>query len=65
MLCGGCFVEITIKTQIFQASVGKIQFSRFCFLVCSFQLVIVYLSFKFWLFFGFPLADSNFHSFSR
>ena len=40
MLWGGCFVEITIITQNFHASVGKIQFSRFCFSARNFRFII-------------------------
>ena len=35
-----CFVEITIKPQIFHASVGRIQLSRFCFSARNFRLII-------------------------
>jgi hypothetical protein len=40
VLLAGYFVEITIKPQIFHASVGKIQLSRFCFPARNFQRII-------------------------
>ena len=48
LLWGGCFVEITIITQNFHASVGKFQFSRFCFSGRNFQRFIFnYFTFRF------------------
>jgi hypothetical protein len=59
------FVEITIKPQIFHASVGRIQLSRFCFSARNFQRFIFKLfNFRFKILqkkFKFLLADSDFH----
>ena len=59
-----CFVEITIITQNFHASVGRIQLSRFCFSARNFRLIIFnYLLFNFCAkLFKFLLADSDFHA---
>jgi len=47
VLWGGCFVEITIVTQSFHASVGKIQFSRFSFSARNFGVLFSIIHFLF------------------
>ena len=50
LLVAGYFVEITIKPQIFHASVGKIQLSRFCFSDRNFQRCFSIISFSIYIF---------------
>jgi hypothetical protein len=62
VLWGGCFVEITIITQNFHASVGKIQFYVSVFLLVIFGLLFSIIHFNFCAkLFKFLLADSDFH----